>query len=76
VIIGVRRGHTAPRGSFQKTELQEVRLHNIHDRIRFFTDGCANGIQSYRTAAKLFYNRLQHAAIKIVQPQLINLQKV
>ena len=51
--VGGACGNPSLRSAIQEAKLQQVRLNNIHDGIRFFADGGGDGFQSHRPPTEL-----------------------
>ena len=67
MLISARRGHTATRCPFQKAELEQVRFHHIHDRIRLLADGCRDGFQTDRATTEFGGDAVEDATVEIIQ---------
>ena len=63
-------------GAVEESELEEIGLDHVHDRILLLADRGGDGIQIDRSAAIFFDNRLEHAAVDIVQTKRIDLEQV
>jgi hypothetical protein len=44
MFIGETSGYPTPRGAFQKAQLQEIGLVDIHDSVSLFADGSGYGV--------------------------------
>ncbi len=50
VRIGGTRGNTSPRCAIQKAHLEQVRLHHIHNGVRFFANARCQRFKANGTA--------------------------
>src|SRR6266511_541027 len=57
----------------EETELEEIGLNDIHDRILLLADGGSNRVQTDRSAPIFINNCLEHSAVKIIQTKWIDL---
>ena len=65
-----------PRSSVEKSILQKIRLINILQRARIFTDGRSQGLQSHRATLKVHDQSLEDPSVDLVQTILIHLEKI
>src|SRR5512138_3020444 len=75
LICGLGRDASLSR-SVQEAELEEIGLDYVHDRILLLTDRGGDGIQADRSATVFVDDRLEHAAVEVVQTERVNLQEV
>ena len=73
MLISRLGGDTSLRGTVQESELEQVWLDDIHDRILLLADGGGNRVQADRSATIFFDDGLEHSAIEIIQTKRINL---
>src|SRR5205823_10190405 len=74
MLVRQRRSHPAAWRAGQEAQLNEERLVDVHDRVRFFARCGGDGLDADRPAAELVYHGQKHLAIDLVQPQLVHLQ--
>ena len=76
MLIGQPCDAPPARCAADKSQLHEVGLINILNGYGFLSDGGGERVYSDRSSAVKFDDGLQHAAIDIIQTQIINFQTV
>src|SRR4030042_2577568 len=74
VFIGEAGCHPAPRGTFQKAQLQQIGLIDIHDSIRFLADSSGYGVKPDGAAVELLYDGVQNFAVYLVETYGVHLE--
>ena len=66
----------AARGTLQKADLHQIRLHNVFDRHGFLANGRRQRFHTHGAAVIILDNRVQHASVAGIEPKLVNLEAV
>ncbi len=72
--IGAPGGDPTSGRSIDETELEEKRLVDVHDRVRFFTDRGGDRVKTNWPSVELFDNRAQHLTVDVVEAKLVNFE--
>src|SRR5947209_685808 len=67
MIVGELCGHAAPWSPIQETDLNQERLVNLFNRVRFFGEGRGESVNADRTTLVFFNDCQQQAAIDFVE---------
>src|SRR5215213_605036 len=72
--VGALGCDSATGSSLEKTELDEIRLVDIHDRIGFFTDCRCQRLDTDRSATEFFDNRTKNSAVNVVESEVVDIE--
>src|ERR1041384_1847080 len=70
--IGLAGHAAAPRLAGDEADLQQVRLHDLRDRLRLVVDRRRHRLQADRPAVVHVDDRLQEAAVELVEPAAVH----
>lgn len=73
MFVGKARDNTATRRAVDETELQKVRLIYVFDRVTLLADSSCQGFEADGTASKLLNHRQEHAAIRVIETDTVDL---
>src|SRR5579885_3428413 len=76
MLIGQASHHAPTRGTRDKTELQEIWLIDILNRLAILAGTGGQGIKTNRAAIEFLNDRQEEIAIGLVQADFINLQSI
>ena len=63
------------RRAVQEAKLQQVGLDHIHDGVGLLADAGGQRVEPNGPAVELVDQRVEHAAVQVVQPQFVNLEQ-
>ena len=74
--VSKMRCYTPTRGALQETNLEQVGLVNVFDRINFFTEYRSNRIDADRTAAESLNDGAQQFSVDFIEAVLVNVEQL
>src|SRR5947209_11160406 len=76
MLIGGTHGDTASRRACDKAELEQIGFVYVLNRLRIFARAGGQRVKSHGTTVEFLDDREQHIAVRLVQSDLVDLQRV